>query len=80
MAKKEKIKEIHQIIDTLNEMVPYVPPPLHGTEYLFFHENDLYMTTLNPDSIYTERLARLLKEECSFIENVYFIKKEKENE
>jgi hypothetical protein len=76
MSETEKINKIYRIIDTWNEMVPYVPPPLLGTEYLFFNKNDLYMLTNSKDSVYNERLAKLLKEECDFINNVYFVKKE----
>lgn len=78
MSQKEKLNKIKQVIDVLNEMAPYVPPPLRGMEYLFLNQGDLYITTITEDNVYRNRLAMLLKEECSFIKNVYFIKKEEE--
>lgn len=57
-------------------MAPYVPPPLRGMEFILLNKNDLYIRILNQNDVYTERLALLLKEECSFINHIYFIKKE----
>lgn len=76
MSTDKKIKKINQVVQVLEEMAPYMPPLIKGTEYLFLNKDELYMITPEVESVYTERLAALLKEECRFIKEVYFITKE----
>jgi hypothetical protein len=74
MSKKE-IKKIEEIIKTVERLSPYMPPSLQGTEYLFLHQDILYLASNSENVIYQERLGKILQEEFDFIQKVEFIKK-----
>jgi hypothetical protein len=65
--------KIKTIVETIERITPYMPPMLRGTNYLFLHEDILYMSTPSEPGVYQERLKIILKEECPFIEDVYFL-------
>jgi hypothetical protein len=76
MSSKSKIEKINSIIKTMNQLSPYMPPVMAGTEYLLLKGAVLYMSTPNRNELYEERLSSLLKEELSFIKEVKFIVQE----
>jgi hypothetical protein len=72
---KKAIKQIEAIIQTVGRLSPYMPPSLQGTEYLFLHEEVLYLASNSDNIVYQERLGKILQEEFDFIKKVEFIKK-----
>lgn len=80
LEEKEKLEKIQNIIEVIDKITPYMPPVLKDTQFLWLQEDTLYMSCLNEESVFQERLGNVLKEELDFIKDVKFLNRRKSNE